>query len=59
MPLTAPGSLKPDDYAALMAYLLSYDCVPPAGGGKQPFPTADSPALKRVVVGSTTCPPKN
>jgi alcohol dehydrogenase (cytochrome c) len=59
MPLTAPGSLKPDDYAALMAYLLSYDCVPPAGGGKQPFPTADSPALKRVVVGSTSCPPKN
>jgi cytochrome c1 len=29
MPLTAPGSLKPDEYAAVMAFLLSYDCVQP------------------------------
>jgi mono/diheme cytochrome c family protein len=29
MPLTAPGSLKPDEYAAIMAYRLSYDCVQP------------------------------
>jgi hypothetical protein len=32
MPLTAPGALKPDEYAAVMAFLLSYDCVQPAGG---------------------------
>jgi glucose dehydrogenase len=25
--LTAPGSLEPDDYAAVMAVLLSYDCA--------------------------------
>jgi mono/diheme cytochrome c family protein len=55
MPLTAPGSLKPDEYAAVMAYLLSYSCVQPAGGGKQPFPTADVPALQEVVLGAATC----
>src|SRR5258708_25380778 len=39
MPLTAPGSLKPEDYAAVMAFLLSYDCVQASGDGQQPFPT--------------------
>jgi hypothetical protein len=58
MPLTAPGSLKPDEYAAVMAYLLSYDCVPPAGNGQQAFPTTDLPALQQVTLGGTTCPPK-
>jgi alcohol dehydrogenase (cytochrome c) len=55
MPLTAPGSLKPEDYAAVMAFLLSYDCVQPAGDGQQPFPTTDLPALKEVELGSATC----
>jgi alcohol dehydrogenase (cytochrome c) len=55
MPLTAPGSLKPDEYAAVMAYLLSYNCVQPAGDGKQPFPIADAPALQEVVLGAATC----
>ena len=58
MPLTAPGTLKPDEYAAVMAYLLSYDCVQPASGGKQPFPTDDVPALKEVELGGATCAPK-
>jgi alcohol dehydrogenase (cytochrome c) len=58
MPLTAPGSLAADDYAAVMAFLLSYDCVPPAGNSQQPFPTTDLPALKQVTVGGTTCAPK-
>ncbi len=58
MPLTAPGSLKPDEYAAVMAFLLSYDCVQPAGDGKQPFPSTDLPALKQVELGSATCAPK-
>jgi mono/diheme cytochrome c family protein len=57
MPLTAPGSLKPDEYAAVMAFLLSYDCVPPTGGGQQPFPSTDLPALKQVTLGGTSCPP--
>jgi alcohol dehydrogenase (cytochrome c) len=58
MPLTAPGSLKPDEYAAVMAYLLSYDCVQPSGGGQQEFPTQDLPDLQHVELGSATCPVK-
>ena len=58
MPLTAPGALKPDEYAAVMAFLLSYDCVQPAGGGQQPFPTTDLPSLEQVELGSATCAPK-
>jgi len=55
MPLTAPGSLKPQEYASIMAYLLAYDCVKPAGNGQQPFPTTDLPALQQVALGGTTC----
>ena len=58
MPLTAPGSLKPEDYAAVMAFLLSSDCVQPAGEGKQPLPTTDLPDLQRVELGSSTCKPR-
>ncbi|HME22716.1 MAG TPA: hypothetical protein VKI44_15510 [Acetobacteraceae bacterium] len=58
MPLTAPGSLKPDEYAAVMAFLLSYDCVQPAGDGQLPFPVKDLSSLQRVELGSSTCPPK-
>jgi hypothetical protein len=58
MPLTAPGSLKPDEYASVMAFLLSYDCVPPAGGGQQPLPAIKLPALQHVTLGATTCAPK-
>ena len=58
MPLTAPGALKPDEYAAVMAFLLSYDCVQPAGEGQQPFPTTDLPSLEQVELGSATCAPK-
>ena len=57
MPLTNPGSLKPDEYASVMAFLLSYDCVKPAGGGQQSFPTAVAPALQQVTLGGTTCAP--
>ncbi len=59
MPLTAPGSLTPDDYASLMAYMLSYDCVNPAGNGSKPFPPADDPALTKVTVGAKSCPVAN
>jgi hypothetical protein len=57
MPLTAPGSLKPDEYAAVMAFLLSYDCVQPSDGGQQQFPTTDLPSLQQVELGSATCAP--
>jgi mono/diheme cytochrome c family protein len=55
MPLTAPGSLKPQEYASLMAFLLNYDCVKPAGNGLQPLPAAALPALQQVQLGGTTC----
>jgi polar amino acid transport system substrate-binding protein len=55
MPLTAPSSLTPDEYAAVMAFLLSYDCVQPAGDGQQPFPTTDLPSLQQVELGSASC----
>jgi hypothetical protein len=58
MPLTAPGSLKPDENAAVMAYLLSYNCVQAAGSGQQEFPTRDLPDLQKVELGSASCPPK-
>jgi alcohol dehydrogenase (cytochrome c) len=58
MPLTAPGSLAPDEYASVLAFLLSYDCVAPAGGGQQPLPATDLPALQQVTLGSTSCAPK-
>jgi alcohol dehydrogenase (cytochrome c) len=57
MPLTAPNSLPAADYAAVMAFLLSYDCVPPAGHAPQPFPTTELPALQQVTLGGTTCAP--
>jgi predicted oxidoreductase len=53
---TAPGSLTPADYAAVMAFLLSYDCVQPRGDG-QAFPPADLPALKQITPGAGTCAP--
>jgi alcohol dehydrogenase (cytochrome c) len=55
MPLTSPGSLKPQEYASLMAFLLAYDCVKPAANGEQPFPTTGLPALQQVQLGGTTC----
>ncbi|MDB6090809.1 MAG: Pyrrolo-quinoline quinone [Gammaproteobacteria bacterium] len=58
MPLAAPGSLPAADYAAVMAFLLSYDCVPPAGGTLQPFPTTDLPSLQQVNLGGVSCAPK-
>ncbi|MEA3172636.1 MAG: hypothetical protein QOF42_47 [Gammaproteobacteria bacterium] len=45
MPLTAPGTLPAADYAAIMAYMLSYNCVKPSGTGKTPFPAGDISAL--------------
>jgi mono/diheme cytochrome c family protein len=56
MPLNAPGSLKPDQYASIMAFLAAYDCIAPSGGGKTPFPTTDQPQFKQVQIGGATCP---
>lgn len=58
MPLNAPGSLKPEQYAAIIAYMLSYDCVAHSQVGSEPFPTTDRPEFKKVVFGGRSCPPK-
>lgn len=55
MPLTAPGSLSAVNYAAVMAYILSYDCVKSAGGGT-PFPTTATAQLSTVKPTDRTCP---
>ena len=43
MPRSNPGSLSPQDYANVIAYLLAADCYP---AGKQKFPTAVTPQIK-------------
>ena len=57
MPLTAPGSLTPVQYASLMAYLLEANCVKPSGNGTAPFPATDQAAFKTVVLAGGACLP--
>ena len=45
MPLNAGGSLKPEQYADLMAFLLASNCYP---AGSAPFPEADQPGFADV-----------
>jgi len=45
MPKNASGSLSPENYAAVMAYLLASNCYP---AGNTPFPTADNPNFAKV-----------
>jgi len=45
MPFSAPGSLSPDQYADLMAYLLAEDCYP---AGDRPFPAIDKPEFQNI-----------
>ena len=58
MPLGAPGSLTPQQYASVIAFLLKYDCVSPSNGGKTPFPTTDEPQFAKIKVPGATCPVK-
>lgn len=55
MPLNAPGSLSKPNYAAVMAYILSYDCVK-SSGGNTPFPTTVTAQLSSVKPAAQTCP---
>jgi cytochrome c5 len=48
MPLSDPGSLKPDQYASVMAFLLASNCYP--AGGK-PFPSKDDPSFSKTKIG--------
>ena len=53
MPVTAPGSLDPQQYASIIAYLVSYECVQAAKNGSQPFPTADKAEFAKVITEHT------
>ena len=66
MPASNPGSLSPQQYADVLAYLLAADCYPP---GDKSFPTDATPALKNTSLqpiqgakgenpDSDTCPVK-
>ncbi len=55
MPLGNPGSLSPSQYAAVLAFILKYDCVTPSNRGKTPFPTTDEPQFQTIKVGGSTC----
>ncbi len=46
MPKNEPGSLTPDEYAAIVAYILKLNGMP---AGRQPLP-ADSAALDRIRI---------
>ena len=46
MPKNEPGSLTPDEYAAIVAYILKLNGMP---AGRQPLP-ADSAALERIRI---------
>lgn len=48
MPFNNPGSLKPAQYANVMAFLLASSCLPSSG---TPFPSAASPALTKIKLG--------
>jgi alcohol dehydrogenase (cytochrome c) len=54
MPLTAPGSLSKTNYAAVIAYMLSYDCVK-SSGSNTPFPTTATAQLSSVRPTAQTC----
>lgn len=45
MPLNNPGSLSPQQYAQVLAFLLASDCYP---AGSTPFPTKNSATLKHT-----------
>lgn len=45
MPLNNPGSLTPEQYAAVIAYLLAADCYP---AGDRPFPTSSTSLLQHT-----------
>jgi polar amino acid transport system substrate-binding protein len=48
MPLDAPGSLSPTQYADVLAFLLAANCYP---GDSKPFPPADDPGFAKIKLG--------
>jgi polar amino acid transport system substrate-binding protein len=55
MPLTAPGTLSPQTYAAIMAYLLASNCVKPQTPA-MPFPSGTpAPSYMNVTLVGAAC----
>jgi mono/diheme cytochrome c family protein len=52
MPKNEPGSLAPEEYADVLAYLLSINAMPPGTHELEP----DSLALKRIRIDTTAVP---
>ena len=48
MPLNNPGTLTPEQYANVMAFLLASNCYP---AGSVPFPQKDDPSFASIKVG--------
>jgi polar amino acid transport system substrate-binding protein len=48
MPLNNPGTLTPEQYANVIAFLLASNCYP---AGNAPFPQKDVPAFATVNIG--------
>ncbi len=48
MPFNNPGSLSPNEYAEVLAFLLASNCYP---AGTTPFPTEADPAFAHINVG--------
>jgi mono/diheme cytochrome c family protein len=48
MPMNAPQSLSPQEYASVLAFLLASNCYPPGG---KPFPDSAEPAFAQVKLG--------
>lgn len=55
MPFNSPASLKPSQYADVMAYLLASNCYP---AGKVAFPSDPKPGFGTVVAGIQSHPAK-
>jgi mono/diheme cytochrome c family protein len=47
MPFNSPGSLSPQQYASVIAFLLAANCYP---AGSKPFPTTDDPNLAKIAL---------
>ncbi|PPQ35795.1 c-type cytochrome [Rhodopila globiformis] len=48
MPMNAPSSLSPQQYASVLAFLLASNCYP---AGNKPFPVSPDPAFKQIRIG--------
>jgi polar amino acid transport system substrate-binding protein len=56
MPFNSPGSLTPQQYADVMAFLLASNCFP---AGDKSFPEKDQPSFSDIQLGAPATSPPN